>query len=88
MAFEEPEWWEVLVPERGLFHSLTLNWKKRETIKYHHRKTGPQPECFVRKKNGEVKSINSDRSPLKRSLWSDRLLTRTVQASAVLWEAA
>lgn len=41
IALEEPECWRVLVPDRGLVYSVTLNWKKGEMIKYHHRKTAP-----------------------------------------------
>lgn len=41
IAFKEPEWWRVLVPDSGFVHSVTLNWKKGEMIKYHHKKTAP-----------------------------------------------
>lgn len=54
MAFEEAEW---------VVYSVSLNWKKREKIKYHHRKSGPQPVCFVKKKNGGLKVINQTIAP-------------------------
>lgn len=64
MAFEKSEWWEVLVPD-GLVHSVTLNWKEREMIKYDLIKTGPQPVCFVKEKNGGLKTIIQSMAPEK-----------------------